>query len=130
MINKTTEYWNYRQSLQTGLDRERGPRFIRRETANGKGADIVDISEAARKRLLERNNSPLVRSIMSFSRDLGDMVRDTEGESDAARSARVSELKGRVREGLYDFENPGRIESAADSLIARIKTRHNNPECA
>lgn len=129
MINKTTEYWNYRQSLQTGLERERAPRFIRRDTT-GKGADIVDISEAARKRMIEKNTTPLVKSIMSFSTELGEIVRDKEGESDSLRSARVNELKGRVREGLYDYENPGRIEAAADSLMARIKTEYNNPDCA
>ena len=128
MINKTTEYWHYRQPLQTGP--ERAPRFLRRDTSTGKGADIVDISDAARKRMLEKNNTPLVKSIMSFSREIAELVREVEREFDAGRGARIEELGQQVRAGSYDFENRGRIETAADSLLNRNEIRHNRPDCA
>lgn len=128
MINKTTEYWHYRQPLQTGP--ERAPRFLRRDTTTGKGADIVDISDAARKRMLEKNNTPLVKSIMSFSREIGELVRVVEREFDSGRGARIEELRQQVRAGSYDFENAGRTETAADSLLNRKEIRHNRPGCA
>ncbi len=128
MINKTTEYWNYRQSLHTGP--ERAPRFLRRDTATGKGADIVDISEAARKRMLEKNSTPLVKAIMSFSREIGEMVRMAEAEADGSRRTRIEELRLQVREGSYDFEGSDKMEPAADSLMTGIKPRHNSQDCA
>ncbi len=128
MINKTTEYWNFRQTSQSVS--ERSPRYIRRDTTTSKGADVVDISEAARKRLFEKNSTPLVKSILSFSRELGEMVRTIEVESDAGRRARVEGLRRRVREGSYDFEDGATMEAAASSLMARMNSRKNRPDCA
>ncbi len=128
MINRTTKFMNYRQSLQTGP--ERAPRFIRRDSAPGKGADIVDISEAARMKMLEKNNTPLVKSIMSFSREIGEMVRTAESEADARRQDRIEELRARIRGGSYNFDSAEKLESAAASLMTRMNTRHNGPECA
>jgi hypothetical protein len=128
MINKTTQYWNYRQPVQSVP--ERAPRFLRRDTTTAKGADVIDISEAARKRMLENNRTPLVKSIMSFSRELGEMVRTVEVESDAGRGARIDGLRKRVREGSYDFEDGAAMEAAASSLMARMNSRKNRPDCA
>jgi hypothetical protein len=128
MINKTTEYWNYRQGVQSVT--ERAPRFLRRDATTARGADIIDISDAARKRLLEKNSTPLVKAIMSFSREIGELVRTIEGETDASRSARIEELRAQVREGSYNFDSIDKMESAADSLMTRIDARHNSPDCA
>jgi anti-sigma28 factor (negative regulator of flagellin synthesis) len=128
MINKTTEYYYYRQSLQSGP--ERSPRYLRRVTTEGKGADIVDISEAARKRMLEKSNTPLVKSIMSFSREIGEMVRTSEKDYDICRAARIEELRRQIRLGSYDFDDAGRIGTAADSLLKRKEIRRRNTDCA
>jgi len=128
MINKTTEYWNYRQPLQAGP--ERSPRFLRRDTTTAKGTDVIDISEAARKRMLEKNSTALVKSILSFSRELGEMVRTVEVETDTGRMARIEGLRKRVREGSYDFEDGSAMEAAASSLMARMNCRKNSPDCA
>ncbi len=128
MINKTTEYWNYRQPLQAGP--ERAPRFLRRDTTTAKGADVVDISDAARRRMLEKNSTPLVKSIMSFSREIGEMVRTSEKDYDNNRAARIEALHRRVREGSYDFEDGSTMEATASSLMARMNSRKNSPDCA
>ncbi|HOT43924.1 MAG TPA: flagellar biosynthesis anti-sigma factor FlgM [Spirochaetota bacterium] len=128
MINKTTEYRHYGKSMQS--EPERSPRFLRRVTTEGKGADIVDISEAARMRMLEKSNTPLVKSIMSFSREIGEMVRALEKDYDTCRAARIEELRRQVRLGSYDFDDGGRIGTAADSLLKRKEIRHRNSDCA
>ncbi len=128
MINKTTEYWNYRKPLQAGP--ERSPRFLRRDTTTARGADVIDISEAARKRLLEKNSTALVKSIMSFSREIGEIVRTSEKDYDNNRSARIEALRRRVHDGSYDFEDGPTMEATATALMARMNSRKNRPDCA
>lgn len=128
MINKTTQYWSFRQSTQSSTDRS--PHFLRRAAPSGKGADIVDISEAARMRMIEKNTTPLVKSIISFSRELGEMVRTTEGDFDASRAAMVEALRKRVREGSYDFDNARALEKAGDSLNNRKEIVNAGKDCA
>lgn len=128
MINKTTHYWHYGNSMRSESDRS--PRYLRRVTTEGKGADIVDISEAARKRMLEKANTPLVKSILSFSREIGEMVRTSEKDFDNSRAAGIEELRRQIRLGSYDFDDAGRIGAAADSLLKRKEIRHRNTDCA
>jgi hypothetical protein len=115
MINKTAEFMNYRQPLGAGI--ERSPKFLRQKPGLGAGSDIVDISEDARARLLERNASPLVKAGLKLSREIAELIRAGEIEADMARRLKTGEVGRRIRQGLYDFDDIAAIEAAAGRIL-------------
>ena len=102
MVNKTTEFINYRHPFHTGL--ERTPKFIRKESGSVNRSDVIEISEEARQLLLKNSGSALVKAGLRISHDIGALILASERDADAIRRIRINELSGRIRRGTYDFD--------------------------
>jgi hypothetical protein len=123
LINRTMESINYRDMFHTGL--EKAPKFLRKISTAGAGgeSDIVEISEDARKRLMEKNSSPLVKVAGQISREIGELILTEELNSDAERRSRVGELREKVLNGSYDFDSAARLEQAGGAVAAQLSGR-------
>ncbi|MBN2160718.1 MAG: hypothetical protein JW807_15115 [Spirochaetes bacterium] len=120
LINKTMESISYRDMFHTGL--EKTPKFIRRTSPAGSGSesDIVEISEDARRRLMEKNSSPLVKVVGRLSREISELILNQELSSDAERRNRTGELRERVLSGSYDFDSAAGLEMAGKAVTAQL----------
>jgi hypothetical protein len=119
-INRTMESISYRDMFHTGL--EKSPKFLRRISPEGTAgeSDIVEISEDARKRLMEKNSSPLAKSVMQVSRDIAELILSEELKADAGRRERIDDVRDRVRRGTYDFDSSDRLERAGGAVTAQL----------
>ena len=118
MINKTTEFINYRHSFHTGL--ERTPKFLRRESGSVNGSDVIEISEEARQLLLKNSGSALVKAGLRISHDNGALILESERDTDAIRRIRINELSGRIRRNTYDFDSFEKLNGAGDEVLSQL----------
>ena len=118
IINRTTDNMNFREAPAQQTDR--GPKYIRRKMESGNGADIVEISDAGRRLLREKNSSPLVKAGLPVSGDIGALVRSVEQDMDLRRKQAVEELRDRIRSGAYDFDRADRLSMAAEKILAML----------
>lgn len=121
LINRTMESISYRDTFHTGL--EKSPKFLRRTPHAGPGGeiDVVEISEDARNRLMEKNSSPLVRVLGQLSGEIRELVLAGELKSDAERQGRIAGLREKVLSGSYDFDRVDRLEQAGRAVAAQLR---------
>lgn len=117
IINRTTEYMNYREAHPATV--ERGPRYIRKRSGSEHGADIIEISDAGRRLHREKQASPLVKAALLVSGDIGALVLAAEQEMDLRRSQAVGTLRDSIGSGDYDFDRTDRVIAAAEKILAR-----------
>jgi anti-sigma28 factor (negative regulator of flagellin synthesis) len=117
MINKTNDYIPYRRTLTE--ETVRAPRFIRRE-ATPEGADIVEISEEARKKLENMSRSALLKGGFLLPQTLNELIHAVERQEEINRKDRVDELKALVRRGEYDFDNFEKTAGAGNGVMDQL----------
>jgi hypothetical protein len=118
MINKTTEFINYRHTFHTGL--ERTPKFLRRESGPVNGSDVIEISDEARQLLQKNSSSALVKAGLKISHDIGALIPESERDADAIRRIRINELSGRIRRGAYDFDSFEKLYGAGGEVVSQL----------
>jgi hypothetical protein len=121
MINKTTEFINYRHPFYTGL--ERTPKFIRRESESVKGSDIIEISEEARQLLLKNSGSALVKAGLRISPEIGALIMASERDVDADRSIRINVLSSLIERGAYNFDSFEKVRGAGGNVLSQLIRR-------
>lgn len=121
MVNKTTEFINYRHPFYTGL--ERSPKFIRRESGSVNGSDIIEISEEARELLLKNSGSSLVKAGLRISPDIGALIMASERDADADRSIRIHVLRNLIQRGTYNYDSFEKISVAGTNVLSQLTRR-------
>ncbi len=121
MINKTTEFINYRHPFYTGL--ERTPKFLKRESESVRGSDIIEISEEARELLLKNSDSSLVKAGLRISPEIGALIMASERDADADRSIRINVLSSLIDRGTYNFDSFEKIRGAGDNVASQLTGR-------
>jgi hypothetical protein len=118
MVNKTTEFINYRRSFYAGL--ERTPKFIKRESGSVNGSDVIEISEEARQLLLKNSSSSLVKAGLRISHDIGALIMASERDADADRHIRINVLSSLIQRGTYDFDSLEKLRGAGDKVLSQL----------
>jgi len=121
MINKTTEFINYRHPFYTGL--ERTPKFIKRESESVNGSDIIEISEEARELLLKNSGSALVKAGLNMSPEIGALIMASERDADVDRGIRVNVLNSLIHRGTYNFDSFEKIIGAGENVLPQLIRR-------
>jgi len=121
MVNKTTEFINYRHSFHTGL--ERTPKFLKRESGSVNASDIIEISEEARHLLLTNSGSALVKAGLRISPDIGALIMATERDADADRRIRINVLSSLIQRGTYNFDSFEKISVAGGNVLSQLIRR-------
>jgi hypothetical protein len=118
MINKTTEFINYRHSFHTGL--ERTPKYLKRESGTVNGSDVIEISEEARQLLLKNSNSALVKAGLRISHDIGALIMSSERDADSDRRIRINVLGSMIQRGIYDFDSLEKIRGTGGKILSQL----------
>ncbi len=119
IINRTTDYMGYRDA-HSPLP-ERGPKYIRIKKGPEQGTDIIEISDAGRRLLREKNASPLAKAGLLISDGIGALIQAAEQEIEIQRKQALGELRVRVRNGSYDFDQADRVAAAAEIIRSLIR---------
>jgi hypothetical protein len=121
MVNKTTEFINYRHPFYTGL--EKAPKFLKRETESIKGSDTIEISEEARELLLKNSGSALVKAGLRISPEIGALIMASERDADVDRSIRINVLSSLIHRGTYNFDSFEKTSGAGDNVLSQLMGR-------
>ncbi len=118
MINKTTEFINYRHSFYTGL--ERAPKFLKRESGPVNEIDVIEISDEARQLLLKNSSSALVKAGLQISPEIGALIMASERDADADRRIRNNVLGSLIQRGTYDFDSVDKLRGAGGKILSQL----------